>query len=445
VLAPLAFCDARRRPQSWFWLGLGLFGFAFHADVPLISGVFRIFPFTALRNNRFTFYTGWSLVALAVTGLEALLAGQVRWRLAFWPVIGLVIVAGAHAGLCLVVVPAHFEALGQLVQADWFRLEYAWELVVCAAALGAWFLVRRRHATGANVAQAVCGLVLVELLINAWGANPQCDRAHYYPTTPLIDALREGPPGRVSLGTYLRPNVNMMYGLAEIRGYDGADPRRVIELFRVVDPEWSQHATHALTHSFDPPVSPIMDMLGLRYVFRYWPAPDGARVFARDLGGWIEERETALPRVWVPRRIEPVADDAQCLERLGRADFDPRETAFVMGWDGISRSSESSGTGEITAEVPSRVVIAARMETAGVLVLADTWDAGWKAFVDGRATDVLRMNYLLRGVLVPPGKHTVEFRYEPASFTWGVRLFVVSAALLAGWGVLVLRSRDEET
>ena len=71
-------------------------------------------------------------------------------------------------------------------------------------------------------------------------------------------------------------------------------------------------------------------------------------------------------------------------------------------------------------------------------MLTDSWAPGWKAKVDGEDADVQRVDYLIRGVAVPAGEHTVEFRYEPAVWTWGwiislVTLLALAAAALVGW------------
>jgi uncharacterized membrane protein YfhO len=55
-----------------------------------------------------------------------------------------------------------------------------------------------------------------------------------------------------------------------------------------------------------------------------------------------------------------------------------------------------------------------------VLVLADSYYPGWRAYVDGSEIDILRANYFFRAVRVPPGNHFIEFKYEPRSFELGL-------------------------
>jgi uncharacterized membrane protein YfhO len=73
-----------------------------------------------------------------------------------------------------------------------------------------------------------------------------------------------------------------------------------------------------------------------------------------------------------------------------------------------------------------------------MLILADTWYPGWAATVDGRPTSIYQAYYALRGVVVEPGDHRVEFDYKPLSALLGA---VMSAAGLLGACVLAFWTR----
>jgi uncharacterized membrane protein YfhO len=77
------------------------------------------------------------------------------------------------------------------------------------------------------------------------------------------------------------------------------------------------------------------------------------------------------------------------------------------------------------------VQIEVSLDQSGILVLNDTADPGWTATVDGRSTEWIDANYLFRGVLLPPGKHAVRFRYRPKSFSAGVAISAAMLGLLA--------------
>ena len=81
------------------------------------------------------------------------------------------------------------------------------------------------------------------------------------------------------------------------------------------------------------------------------------------------------------------------------------------------------------------------METPGLVVLADLWDKGWQAYLNGQRVPILRTNHAIRGVVVPAGSGTLEFRYAPASFDWGLRLCGFALVVLLAWGGLILWKR----
>ena len=77
-----------------------------------------------------------------------------------------------------------------------------------------------------------------------------------------------------------------------------------------------------------------------------------------------------------------------------------------------------------------------------MLVLTDVQFPGWKATVDGRPADIERVDYLLRGVMVPEGTHRVELRYEPLSWRLGWITSGVALALVGGLGLVGWRRRS---
>jgi uncharacterized membrane protein YfhO len=77
------------------------------------------------------------------------------------------------------------------------------------------------------------------------------------------------------------------------------------------------------------------------------------------------------------------------------------------------------------------------METPGLIVLADNWDKGWRAYWNGKPVPVLRTDYAVRGVVVPAGNGTLEFVYQPASLILGLWLAGFAALVLIGWLAII--------
>ena len=136
---------------------------------------------------------------------------------------------------------------------------------------------------------------------------------------------------------------------------------------------------------------------------------------------WVLINGNALPRVYVPRQVEQSPTTRSVWRNL-------RRKTSIRGRRPMSRKGPVElpdacrGSAEIVAEIPARVTVACDMQTPGLVVLADLWDSGWRAYWEGKPVPILRTNHAIRGVVVPQGKGTLEFRYEPASLTWGWRL-----------------------
>jgi uncharacterized membrane protein YfhO len=67
-----------------------------------------------------------------------------------------------------------------------------------------------------------------------------------------------------------------------------------------------------------------------------------------------------------------------------------------------------------------------------------TWHPGWQATVDGARARVVRTDLSLSGLVVPPGRHTVDLAFDDPSVTAGMLL---GLAGLAACAVLLLTSR----
>jgi uncharacterized membrane protein YfhO len=71
---------------------------------------------------------------------------------------------------------------------------------------------------------------------------------------------------------------------------------------------------------------------------------------------------------------------------------------------------------------------------------------GWIATIDGKEAKIYLVNYVLRGLQVPAGKHTIEFKFEPQVVKTGSAIELISAIvmlLLIGAGVYFENKKDK--
>jgi uncharacterized membrane protein YfhO len=110
----------------------------------------------------------------------------------------------------------------------------------------------------------------------------------------------------------------------------------------------------------------------------------------------------------------------------------------------VSSSSTNQGTGSVdfTRYESKFVQLNVEATSPSVLLLNDRFSPDWNVRVDGKPEPLLRCNYLMRGVYLAPGKHAVEFRYQPPLTTFYISMAsLVAGALLCGYLAATKNSR----
>lgn len=153
----------------------------------------------------------------------------------------------------------------------------------------------------------------------------------------------------------------------------------------------------------------------------------------------------ALPRAKLYTQWEVDTNTTTTLSKLASPSFNPHQTVLVSDPlpASVQPSSNSvSGTVEFTSYSPKRVELKANATAQSILLLNDKFENGWSVTVDGQPAPMLRCNFLMRGVHLPPGKHDVVFTYKPQSTIF----FVSLGATIFGFAlwilVLVLGKRE---
>jgi hypothetical protein len=468
LVAPLAWYHRRLRAANLFWLFLAIFGLSWCLNLPGFVSLLRLPVLHMMSHNRLVFLTSFAILALAANGLETLLGGPIQRRWWFW--LPTVLLA-ALCGWCLyrsAVLPAvisnqadfdafslrkwgNFHAAGDVHQVQaWFIRHYTIMAEFCIVGvigwLGLWFQKPGRF----RLFPVLAFCLVADLLRFDYGRNAQCDPALYYPEIPALKGITRSLPGRI-IGGFPAP-MGFMQGLNDIRGYDAVDPARMVDVLKTTAEVSSTNLTYAETFLLVPngkllppsgvKLPPVLDMLDVRYVIlRGAPPPFMHPPFQSD-DYWVLVNFNAL-RVFVPRTVKTVAA-GQELEELASPQFNPADVALVTS--AVNLPAQCRGTVQITSEIPTRIRISVQMETPGLIVLADNWDQGWRAFWNGRPAPILRVDYTIRGVVVPAGTGTLEFIYRPASVILGLWLAGLAAIALLGWVAAIrLRPRQNQS
>ncbi|HAB15394.1 MAG TPA: YfhO family protein [Verrucomicrobiota bacterium] len=148
----------------------------------------------------------------------------------------------------------------------------------------------------------------------------------------------------------------------------------------------------------------------------------------------VFENTRALPRAQLFTHWETITNDAASLARLTNPAFNPAASVVVASAPpGLAvASGTNSASAAIRTWTPKHITVQTDAAAPGVLLLNERWHPDWKVTVDGHPAELLRANFLMRGVAVPSGSHTVEFQYAPPMKMLWVTLSALGVALVLG-------------
>lgn len=236
-------------------------------------------------------------------------------------------------------------------------------------------------------------------------------------------------------------NARPSYYYESLGGYTGAKLR-----------VYQDYIDHILFEAGRPNEN-ALDLMNARFVVAPVALPGLEPVYQDPQTGMLVlENTDALPRAFFVQDVEVIAEPEEIWARLRDPAFDPAQTALLMNPLDLSSSrSDTVTAAEVTLESysPREIVWSTATDQPRLLVASEVYyPAGWNAYIDGEPTEILQVDYLLRGVVVPAGEHRVEMRFEPSSHRTGVILSAIGTILVYGGIVVVLglayrRSRVE--
>jgi hypothetical protein len=193
-----------------------------------------------------------------------------------------------------------------------------------------------------------------------------------------------------------------------IGGYSAVKPRAIQELF---------------DYQIAKNNSEVIDMLNVKYIIQ------------------VDEKGEQFPTVnknangnaWFVSKLIGVENDDAVMKSLdklstkeaavyNKADFKVAQSAFVK---------DSTATIELLSYQPNHLKYASNNQNKGFAVFSEMYyKNGWNAYIDGKLTDYMKVDFALRGMNIPAGKHQIEFKFEPEVVKTGSRLSMVSFLLM---------------
>jgi hypothetical protein len=204
-----------------------------------------------------------------------------------------------------------------------------------------------------------------------------------------------------------------------IGGYHAAKPRVMQELF---DYQIANNNKE------------VLNMLNVKYLIQ-----------TNEKGQQILVGSTsANGNAWFVKEIKTVNSADQEMKALDK--LDTKNVAVQSSNGGKNKVSlvrgfpvDSTATIKLVKYAPNNLKYISNNTNQGYAVFSEMYyKNGWNAYIDGKLTSHDRVNYALRGLSVPAGKHTIEFKFEPQVVKTGSTISLISfigILLLFGGGI----------
>jgi hypothetical protein len=145
---------------------------------------------------------------------------------------------------------------------------------------------------------------------------------------------------------------------------------------------------------------------------------------------WLYKIERTVPRIYVVNKSTVETNSVEILQRLASPGFDPTQEVVLDAESATKSRHPLVATAGIVRYENQVVTVQVSLNDSGILVLADSYYPGWKAYVDGKEEVIRKANLFFRAVPLPAGNHMVEFRYEPTSFKIGLSISLATIVVL---------------
>jgi hypothetical protein len=171
-------------------------------------------------------------------------------------------------------------------------------------------------------------------------------------------------------------------------------------------------------------------LFGVRFVLRP-PQTADLPGYTRGPYGILEKRWPEQPRAFLLPCARTEPDAATLAHELARPGFDPHRAALLRKAVALPETCATAAVPvEVTRPKPEEMSLQVSAAVPSLLIVAEHFEAGWRALVDGVPAEVLQVDLCAQGLVLPAGAHLVELRFSPPYLGLGFLLALLCAAML---------------
>lgn len=168
----------------------------------------------------------------------------------------------------------------------------------------------------------------------------------------------------------------------------------------------------------------VLNMLNTKYIVT--KGPDGQPV--------VQYNQGAMGNAWFVDSLVVVntpneeSDALNTIDVRKTAVLDAKFSSFV---EEKNFGNDSLAGIRLLSYDPNKLVYESNSTKDGTVVFSEIYyPYGWHASIDGASVDHFRVNYLLRALNVPAGKHTIQFYFYPDTYKKALPVAYISYGIL---------------
>ncbi len=306
------------------------------------------------------------------------------------------------------------------------------------------------------------------LIIDLWTVDNRfveprnkIEQRNYFAETPEVRFLQEeNEPFRIlPVGDQRTANWYMYHKIQNVNGYQAAKIKiyqNLLERFdmlngflkkyiKTVQGKYAWKTPAEISDKQMRTDQAFLKMTNVKYIVSPYILPDTAlqTVFppsSRGANGIMQYKQ-ALPRIYFPQKTIRIEGEENILNYMTSGQFDPAISAIIEEKPPFKIDPSDSNRATIIQYDIHTIKIEAELKTPSQMVLSEIYyPAGWKAYVNGKETNIYKTNYAFKSIFLNPGKYQIEFIFSPNTFKTGLTLSLSSfllliAGVIFGWQI----------
>lgn len=261
--------------------------------------------------------------------------------------------------------------------------------------------------------------VIFDLFRFGWKFTPFTKDEWIFPATKMINILKEDKENFRVMSLDRRimpPNFSVNYRIQDIAGYDPLylkNYSQFIASYGRNEPDLSPAAFNRIITptNFE---SFFTDLLGVKYILSLDPIQsDKLNLVTSEGKTLLYQNMRVFPRAFFAEKAIKVDTSKEIIETMFNLNDDLRRIAVVSDNMGLIPQKISPDEKIKIIEYSNDFVkLDTHSSIPRLLVLTDIYYPSWKVYIDGSKAQLIQVDLIFRGVVIPQGNHIVEFKID---------------------------------